>query len=169
VAGGMRGAMSIKKLTLLRHAKAVPAIPGMDDHARALNGRGRAAAVQVGVETAGARPDLILCSDSARTRETWEVLSHSWNRLPPVLFEPALYMAEAAALLICLRRLAPEIAHAWLIGHNPGLEDLAGRLAGQPVRLTTAARVRIEFEADDWRLLGSVPARRVDVFTPVRN
>ena len=65
--------MPLKKLTLLRHAKAVPALPGIDDHARPLNGRGRRAAAQVGIETAGARPDLVLCSSATRTRETWEL------------------------------------------------------------------------------------------------
>jgi phosphohistidine phosphatase len=160
--------MPIKKLTLLRHAKAEPALPGLDDHARALNGRGRAAAAQVGIETAGARPDLVLCSDAVRTRQTWEILSHSWDRLPPVLFEAALYMAEADMLLGRLRGLASDIAHAWLIGHNPGLEDLAGRLAGQTARLPTAARARIEFEAEDWRMLGTAAVRRSDFFVPAR-
>jgi phosphohistidine phosphatase len=166
---GPGAAMPIKKLTLLRHAKAVPAVPGMDDHARMLNGRGRAAAAQVGIETAGARPDLVLCSDAARTRETWEILSHTWERLPPVLFEAALYLAESEALLGRLRRIAPEISHAWLIGHNPGLEDLAGRLVAHGVGLPTAARARIEFEAPDWRMLGTVPVRRADFFRPARD
>lgn len=160
--------MPIKKLTLLRHAKAVPALPGMDDHARMLNGRGRAAAAQVGIETAGARPDLVLCSDAVRTRETWEILSHSWDVLPPVLFESALYLAEANALLGRLRRMAPELRHVWLIGHNPGLEELASELSGQLTGLPTAARARIEFEAD-WRALGPAAVRRADYFTPARN
>ena len=160
--------MPIKKLTLLRHAKAVPALPGMDDHARMLNGRGRAAAAQVGVETAGARPDLVLCSDAVRTRETWEILSHTWDVLPPVLFEGALYLAEADVLLGRLRQVAPDIGHVWLIGHNPGLEELAGDLSGRLTGLTTAARVRIEFEAD-WRALGSAAVRQADYFLPARD
>ena len=163
-----RPAMPIKKLTLLRHAKAVTALPGIDDHARKLNGRGRGAAAQVGIETAGARPDLVLCSDAVRTRETWEILSHTWDILPPVLFESALYLAEADALLGRLRRLAPEIGHAWLIGHNPGLEELASELTGQFTGLTTAARARIEFEGD-WRSLGAPSVRRSDYFVPARD
>jgi phosphohistidine phosphatase len=160
--------MPIKKLTLLRHAKAVTALPGIDDHARMLNGRGRAAAAQVGIETAGARPDLVLCSDAVRTRETWEILSHTWDVLPPVLFEGVLYLAESDVLLGRLRRIAPELGHVWLIGHNPGLEALAGELSGQFAGLTTAARARIEFDAD-WRALGSAAVRRADYFTPARD
>jgi len=160
--------MPIKKLTLLRHAKAVNALPGLDDHARMLNGRGRAAAAQVGIETAGARPDLVLCSDAVRTRETWAILSQTWEVLPQVLFESALYLAEADQLLGRLRRIAPEVGHAWLIGHNPGLEELASTLSGRFTGLTTAARARIEFEAD-WRALGSAAVRRTDYFTPARD
>lgn len=168
--------MPLKKLTLLRHAKAVPALPGIDDHARPLNGRGRRAAGQVGIETAGARPDLVLCSSAVRTRETWEILSHSWETLPPVLVEGGLYLAEPEALLDRLRRVAPDIGHVWLVGHNPGLHDLASRLAdrladgpGRVPDFPTAARARIEFAADDWRALGTVPVRRLDLFTPARD
>jgi len=160
--------MPTKKLTLLRHAKAVNALPGLDDHARMLNGRGRAAAAQVGIETAGARPDLVLCSDAVRTRETWEILSQTWEVLPQVLFEAALYLAEADQLLGRLRRVAPDVGHVWLIGHNPGLEELASDLSGQFTGLTTAARARIEFEAD-WRALGSAAVRRADYFTLARD
>ena len=164
--------MPIKKLTLLRHAKAVPALPGVDDHSRPLNGRGRSAARQVGVETAGARPDLVLCSTSTRTRETWALLSQAWETTPPVLVEDALYMADVEALLARLQRIPGEISHAWLIGHNPGLHDLANLLAegiGQVAHFPTAARARLEFVADDWDELGRGPLRRLDVFTPARD
>jgi len=160
--------MPLKKLTLLRHAKAVPALPGLDDHPRALNGRGRAAAAQVGVETAGARPELVLCSDAARTRETWEILSHTWEALPPVLFESGLYLAEADVLLGRLRGVAPELSHVWLIGHNPGLEELASELTGQTTGLVTAARARIEFDGE-WRGLGPAAVKRADYFAPLRD
>jgi phosphohistidine phosphatase SixA len=88
--------------------------------------------------------------------------------LPPVLFEGALYLAESDALLGRLRRIAPAVGHVWLIGHNPGLEALAGELSGRFTGLTTAARARIEFEAD-WRALGSAAVRRTDYFTPARD
>jgi len=168
--------MPFKKLTLLRHAKAVPAVPGVDDHTRPLNGRGRRAARQVGIETAGARPDLVLCSTAARTRETWGVLSEAWEMLPPVLFESGLYMAEAELLLDRLRRVPPELGHIWLIGHNPGLHDLAARLAataadgpGPMQSFPTAARARFEFAAEAWSELGEIPVRRFDLFVPARD
>jgi phosphohistidine phosphatase len=164
--------MTLKKLTLLRHAKAVPALPGVDDHARPLNGRGRRAAAQVGIETAGARPDLVLCSTAVRTRETWEMLNRAWEALPPVLIEDALYLAEPEALLARLRALPATLDHAWLIGHNPGLHDLAAELAHGVAPVTdfpTAARARLEFDAADWAALGTAAARRVDVFLPARD
>ncbi|HEV2675911.1 MAG TPA: histidine phosphatase family protein [Aliidongia sp.] len=163
------------KLTLLRHAKAVPALSGIDDHARPLNERGRRAAGQVGIETAGARPDLVLCSTAARTRETWAILSQAWDLMPPALMEEALYLAEPEALLRRLRRLSPDVGHVWLIGHNPGLHDLANRLAqtadgiGPVGNFPTAARARIEFDGAGWNELGHVPVRWLDLCTPERD
>ncbi len=164
--------MPSKKLTLLRHAKAVPALPGIDDHARPLNGRGRRAAAQVGIETAGARPDLVLCSSAVRTRETWEIASRAWEALPPVLIEDGLYLAEPQALLARLRGLSSTIGHVWVVGHNPGLHDLAAELAQGVAAVPdfpTAARARVEFAAEDWSALGTARALRVDVFTPARD
>ena len=60
------------RLFLLRHAKSPPAVPGQKDFDRPLAARGRAAAPAVGRHMAdkGYLPDLVLCSPSARTRET---------------------------------------------------------------------------------------------------
>jgi phosphohistidine phosphatase len=167
-----KAAMPIKKLTLMRHAKAVAALFGMDDHARALNSRGRAATAEIGIETADARPDLVLCSDAARTRETWEALSESWPTVPAVLMEAGLYLATPEALLHRLRQVAPAIGHVWLIGHNPGVHDLANALAAETtapaIAFPTASRARFEFEAAEWRDLGPAAIRRVDFFRPLR-
>ncbi|MEM8580402.1 MAG: histidine phosphatase family protein [Pseudomonadota bacterium] len=114
----------MKTLLLLRHAKSSWADPGRDDHERPLNGRGRRGAVAIGdwIAKAGLAPDQVLCSDAARTQETWARLG-----LPgaPVLMAK-LYHADAEAMLDVVRSASGE--RVLVIGHNPGIAELCDRL-----------------------------------------
>ena len=76
------------------------------------------------------RPAIILCSTAVRTRETLERSGKALTRNLPTRFEDGLYHAGPSALLDRLRRLDDTLPSAMLIGHNPGLEDLASALAG---------------------------------------
>ena len=102
----------------------------MTDHARPLNARGRAAAAAMGMamRRLGLVPDVILVSSSRRTLQTLEALS-PWQETP--LIEPmdGLYLASAAALLEALRGVAETVRSVLLLGHNPGLHELAVQLA----------------------------------------
>jgi phosphohistidine phosphatase len=66
----------MRRLMLLRHAKS-DRPPGMPDHDRPLNGRGRDEAPLVGTYLAhnGLLPDRVLCSTAERTRETWDLVA----------------------------------------------------------------------------------------------
>ncbi len=79
-----------KRLTLIRHAKAVEATTFEDDHERALRGRGRRAAAELGQQLAATPPDLILCSTAARTRQTVACATGSWPHSPPIRYERGL-------------------------------------------------------------------------------
>ena len=121
----------MRQLLLLRHAKSAWDDPALADHARALNGRGRraAAAMANAMRGLGLSPDVVLVSSARRTLQTLEALSP----LPdsPII-EPMdeLYLASWQNLLGLLHR-APETARSvLLIGHNPGLHDLALALTG---------------------------------------
>jgi phosphohistidine phosphatase len=151
---------AMKTLTLLRHAKAVEAVPGRNDHERPLRERGLRAARWVGETTTGQIPDLVLCSTSLRTRETWAALSQAWSAAPPVLYERGLYLASPHQLLQRLESLEPTVGSAWLIGHNPGIHELARHLAGAAegnrrfpalaAHFPTSARAVFSIEAEDW-------------------
>jgi phosphohistidine phosphatase len=150
----------MKTLTLLRHAKAEEGSPGQDDHDRALRPRGHRAAVLVGIETVGSVPDLVLCSTARRTRETLAGLVESWGQAPSVLYERELYLATPETLLKQLTRLATDTRSVWLIGHNPGLHELAVSLLGNTIgdaalhmRFPTAARA--VFTLQSWHEPGS--------------
>jgi phosphohistidine phosphatase len=119
-----------KRLALLRHAKSSWNDPDLDDHDRPLNGRGRRAAAQMGryLQQRGIAPAVVLCSSAVRTRQTLELLELAGE--PRVLYETELYGASAGELLRRLRRLDDTVPSVLLIGHNPGMHDLAVALTG---------------------------------------
>ena len=103
----------------------------LPDHARPLNARGRRAAqaMAAAIRDLGLSPDVVLVSSARRTLQTLEAISPFADS---PLVEPMddLYLAPWPRLLEILRR-APETARSvMLIGHNPGLQDLALALAG---------------------------------------
>lgn len=120
----------MRQLLLLRHAKSGRDDPDLPDHARPLNPRGQHQAMQVraAMERLGLLPDVVLVSSARRTLQTLEALE-PWRETP--LIEPMdrLYLASAAQLLGVLHGVAETVRSLLLIGHNPGLHELAQGLA----------------------------------------
>ena len=117
-------------LHLLRHAKS-SRDDDVGDHQRPLSRRGREAARIVGrdlPEAAGAI-DLVLCSSAARTRETLELALAGFAAPPRCLIEDELYLADRSRLILRLQRLCDSDNNVLVIGHNPGLHELALALA----------------------------------------
>ena len=85
--------------------------------------------MRTAVHDLGLTPDLILVSTSRRTLQTMQALE-PWPETP--LIEPmdTLYLAELTALLTALQGIAETVRSAMLVGHNPGLHELARTLAG---------------------------------------
>jgi phosphohistidine phosphatase len=123
----------LRSLLLLRHAKSSRDDPSADDHDRPLDARGRRAAVLIGAFLAGhtPAPDLVLCSSARRTRETLEQLRPLLAREPQVEIERDLYLAGARKLLQRVTCAPDACRCVLLIGHNPGIEELARLLAGR--------------------------------------
>ncbi|GJE38241.1 SixA phosphatase family protein [Methylobacterium persicinum] len=149
----------MRRLILLRHAKS-DRPPGMRDLDRPLNKRGRRAAPAVGARIAGEglRPDLALVSPSQRTRETWAAVKGALGA-PREETVPEIYEAAAADILNAVRAAPDEAGTLIVVGHNPGLGDLAAALVGEGPRglrallaseFPTAAFAVIAFEAATW-------------------
>jgi phosphohistidine phosphatase len=124
----------MRQLLLLRHAKSSWDDAAASDHARVLNADGQRAAAAMGqaLRTLHLAPDLVLVSTARRTLQTLDALE-PWDETP--LIEPmdSLYLASAPQLLATLNRTAETVRSVMLIGHNPGLHDLALTLAaGMP-------------------------------------
>jgi phosphohistidine phosphatase len=121
----------MRQLLLLRHAKSSWDDPKLSDHARPLNSRGRKAAgmMRQAMRDLGLAPDIVLVSSARRTLQTLEALE-PWDDQP--LIEPMdqLYLANALQLLGVLHEVSDTARSVLLIGHNPGLHDLALLLVG---------------------------------------
>jgi phosphohistidine phosphatase len=121
----------MRQLLLLRHAKSSWDDAAQSDHGRALNPSGQAAATAVGgaMRALGLAPDVVLVSSARRTLQTLEALE-PWDETP--LIEPMdqLYLAAAPQILAILNRVTDTVRSVLVIGHNPGLHDLALTLTG---------------------------------------
>ena len=117
---------------LLRHAKSSWDEPELSDHERPLNERGRRAValLRENCSESGVAPDLVLCSSAVRAIETLEGVRDGLPADTRVEIEAGLYGASGGELLAGLGRLPEETGSVMLVGHNPGIEDLASELAG---------------------------------------
>jgi len=122
----------MKTLILMRHAKSAWDDPHQKDIDRPLNGRGRKSAPQMGAWLAaeGYRPDVVLCSNAARTRETLELVKPSLPAEVRVEYLRALYLAPPREMLTEIGKVPATAETVMLFGHNPGIGSLAALLAG---------------------------------------
>jgi phosphohistidine phosphatase len=117
-------------LYLLRHAKSSWDDSGRPDHERPLAPRGVRAGERMArhLREAGVAPQLVLCSSAARARQTLELVRPSLGDAE-VRVEDELYAASSAQLSARLRAVPEAVADVLLVGHNPGLQELALALA----------------------------------------
>jgi phosphohistidine phosphatase len=79
---------------------------------------------------AGIDPDLVLCSTALRARQTLEAVAAAFGSGTEVRVEEDLYGAGAGELLARLRQVRPGTRSVMVVGHNPGMHELALELAG---------------------------------------
>jgi phosphohistidine phosphatase len=168
------------RLLLLRHAKSDWS-QDADDHDRPLSERGRKSAPEMAryISSKDYLPEAVLCSTARRTRETLDLLLGAWRKKPAVRYERGIYLAECPALLANLKKAPAQASPLLLVGHNPGIEQLALALTHQPndaagrarlKRLTqkfpTAALAVLDFEIASWRNLKPSLGQLVDYVRP---
>ncbi len=145
-----------RHLYLLRHAKSSWDDPSLPDHDRPLAPRGRKAVRRLAtqIEQVGIRPALVLCSSATRARETLDGVAVALGK-PDVLVEERLYAATEDRLLARLRLVEADVPSVLVVGHNPGLQELAVLLA-RPCdaadriaeKLPTGALVSLRLDGD---------------------
>ena len=157
-----------RRLILMRHAKSSWNHPGMMDHDRPLNDRGRRSAKAMGkwLRDIGATPDQILSSTAERTRETCDCLGFATE----AAFTRKLYHAGPYDMLSVLRGATG--GSVLMIGHNPGIAWFAEMLLSQPPNHTrfadypTCATLVAEFAIDQWPDLGEETGEALQFMVP---
>lgn len=121
----------MKRIFLLRHAQAESSHAGSDKD-RALTPQGQADATALGhaMTRKNLLPDLILCSDARRTRETCEAVTKEFSTKPKIEFSAALYNGSSKInMLDTIRHVPDSLSSLMLVGHNPDIYELAVMLA----------------------------------------
>lgn len=138
----------VRQIVIVRHAKSDWNDGSLADHDRPLAPRGIKALGRMREHLAGsATPELVLCSTSRRTRETLGGIREVLPQDLEVRFDGELYGADTTSLLGCLRRVGDDVTSVMLVGHNPGLHDLAVELVGDgaPEAPASWERLAVEF------------------------
>jgi phosphohistidine phosphatase len=153
----------MRRLLLLRHAKTERAEPGERDRDRKLIERGRTDAPIIGAYMARHRliPDLVLVSPAARALETWQLVAATFSKTPRMVKDERIYNAGTDTLVELIRE-TDDARTLLVVGHNPGLHDLARQLIGSGdieargnlnEKLPTSGLVVIDLAFDDWSKL----------------
>lgn len=169
----------MKTIFILRHAKSDSDNPAFKDFDRPLNERGREAVPKIGAyfKSKSYSCDIVLCSTAQRTRETYDLIRPYLRDGMKVKFDNGLYLAEPKYLLGYLRGLSEDLQAAMIIGHNPGLELLAGSLVAKAQddkaaalqrsmaeKFSTCALAVIGSSAETWSALK--PGKLLDFVRP---
>lgn len=114
-------------LVVVRHAKSSWKEPGLSDHQRPLNKRGRRDSLFLArcvAESLGC-PDLIVSSPALRAKTTAETFAAAAGyETSQVVLDERIYEACVPDLIEVIRQLPDTAAIVFLFGHNPGMTEL---------------------------------------------
>jgi phosphohistidine phosphatase len=166
---------AVRTVILLRHGKSNWSDSTLADIDRPLAPRGERAAKKLAkyIRRKKIRPTLVLCSPSLRTRQTLEAVEASLGKRCTVEIVPQLYAASEQELLERLQALPETVSSVMLIGHNPGLQNLALLLASRgsdlpqlEEKFPTGALATLAVRSESWTALGAGEAELVDYVVP---
>lgn len=142
----------MRRLIVMRHAKSSWKDGSLLDHQRPLNKRGRSDAPRVakGLVSLGWVPDLVVSSDSQRTRETWAAMARVFNRPIPTVFTELLYHGGMGITRQVLANQPANHRCILILGHNPGWDHVVRFLSGEPVAMTTANAALLMGKGATW-------------------
>ncbi len=160
----------MKTLYLLRHAKSSWKDPGLSDHERPLNKRGKRDVPEMGkrLKSRGVLPDLILSSDARRALDTALPIAEMMGAPADAIRRKAgLYHASDSSILELIKGLNDRWGQVMVAGHNPGLTDLANNFLPDFLpNLPTAGVVELCFDVDTWRDIDALRLVRHEVDFP---
>ena len=147
----------MKTLYIVRHAKSSWKDPGLEDHQRPLNKRGRRDVPVMGsrLKARAVRPDLIVTSDARRALDTAIPIAEMLGLERSVIRRDAgLYHASDAWILERVKALDDGWQQVMIVGHNPGLNEFVNRFLASPIpNLPTVGIVELGFKIDAWQAI----------------
>lgn len=141
----------MKRVILMRHAKSSWESNANTDHERPLNARGERDAPFMDqlLASHGYRPDLILSSDSTRTRQTISLMPNLKGI--ELDFERRLYHASAETILHFIHEAPPQCETLMILAHNPGITNAVFKLSRVRIdNVPTSGIVIINLKVDDF-------------------
>jgi phosphohistidine phosphatase len=144
----------MRRITLLRHAKSDWDNPSLNDFHRTLNQRGEKNAKLIAkrLKNSGVRPSLIISSDAVRAISTARLIARGIG-YPIEFIQPdhELYLASPVGIIDVLEREGENYTDVMIIGHNPGLTELANRLSNSQIdNIPTCGVFAVDIKIDSW-------------------
>jgi phosphohistidine phosphatase len=160
-----------KQLLVMRHAKSSWDDANLNDYRRPLNQRGLHDAPRMAefVSQLHCLPKLIASSSALRAKQTAELFRQHCPAEEPIelLLVDEFYLAPARVYLKYLSHLNEDSPDSvMVVGHNPGLEELVGRLSGESLHFPTAAIAHFTIDVDNWSEIASVNCELKDFWCP---
>ena len=150
----------MKRVILLRHGKAASLALGGEDIERPLEPQGERESRQAGqtLLAKGVKVDRVLCSSAVRARSTCEIVCGELG-IPQdqIHVQEDLYLASPDLLMETLCSLAERLDTVLIVGHNPGLSELAMSLYRPVGVMGTAGLVLVDFDVRHWSDLAGYP------------
>lgn len=143
------------RLTLVRHARTEPQVPGQEDWDRALEARGQHDAPQMArrLKEAHGRPDRILTSPAVRAITTANIMAKVLGvNAAKIVQDERLYLASPKVMLQVIQESGESAKHLMVVGHNPGITEFADQISGERSldNMPTCAVYTLEFDLTDW-------------------
>ena len=163
----------MKTIVLIRHAKSSWKSPELKDIERPLKKRGQKEAPLMGkvLKETPITPDRIFSSPAVRAQTTAQLIAKEYGMdESKIRTLPGLYMESGSKLLQEIQAIEDEYNVVFLVGHNPGMMDLAVSLTGEALEnFPTAGAMGIEFHCDTWEEAGTENAKKIFFESPKKH
>lgn len=171
----------MKYLTVLRHAKSAWDQPGLSDHDRPLNERGKLAAPVVttflkktyfggnGTPPLLAVPDGMIVSTAVRALSTATYAQNTFGiAVERLQLDSRLYLAPSSTLLEVVRGADETWKHLVIVGHNPGVHEFCDRMLARASipRMPTCTAVIMGLPHEYWGMADWGEAQLIAYVTP---
>ena len=144
-----------KDILLIRHAKSSWKEPGLSDHDRPLNKRGKHDAPLMAevLKNAGIKPDLLISSAAVRARKTAEAFAEVFEiEKKNILLSEDIYLGDVSDIMNRLRSVKDEFNTVFLFAHNPGITDFANTLCNTDIlNIPTCGVYHARIPSSNWK------------------